>query len=47
MITTSKGIRYAFLYDYILKARKRLLKSPKYLAVLLFLVTFAVGYINK
>ena len=22
-----------FLYDYILKARKRLLKSPKYLAV--------------
>ena len=36
-----------FLLDYILKARKRLLKSPKYLAVLLFLVTFAVGYINK
>ena len=30
---TGKGIRYAFLYDYILKTQKRLLKSPKYLAV--------------
>ena len=28
---TGKGIRYAFLYDYILKARKRLLKSPQIL----------------
>ena len=30
---TGKGIRYAFLYDYILKARKRLLKSPKNLVM--------------
>ena len=30
---TGKGILYAFLYDYIIKAKKRLLKSPKSLAV--------------